>query len=664
MLEGLQSTNSSVRSLTRSWVRGVVTKGNGEAVHRLLQPLVKILLESDTNRKRQAEKTSLKKITLTREEAQRDARYAKYYFKSLGIANPYLPSCEDQYVKMVQHYTQVFDASQILYALSLLQLVVEVDRSSLVAVVGNTVIDVSAYAAAGSVRGGGRADPSVDAVREDESPDPPTTSTTPPIPSMSASRKSVLEIVLSVCVDLLCSEYHPSLKSSALEQADNLRVKVSSVSLLALLLHEMLAILAKHGAHGATADDGASSVVCVEFKAHSPSFVSALLALCDIQKACLLLLGKVVEWWAELCGPAPTSGMNGMWSAGLAQIADDDGGGGGSNPAVLLKSLYTHLLRAVQCLVVMDTQFSHSLPIKTHPPAQSSNLVTLVSGVTLSGTALPPITPGCATASQAFFRDFLLQVLSDPALSCLHDNLLHMLTGTIANLLGQQLTALAPRLVKHLCSNIERTVTWDSKEGRRNEASHGDAQLSIVYFDSILSITKWCLFGDVQPRLLWDSADATHFVLHHRPHNPFFDIARVRQAESAKESFSPKQPSTMAWLLGVFTTAQKMGVESDGGSGEEGLFSRVGVNSQAGQHVMMLLPAAYNSMTDMWNSFHSQCGRGSEGVVEWGDSEESSVTRQQSMIHEVSLRNVCSEHENSIKAWKNLVYWSDLQFLS
>lgn len=633
MLEGLQSTDSSVRSLAQSWVRGAITRGSSEGIHRLLQPLVKILLESDTNRKHKIEKAaSSKKVTLTRKEAEKDMRYARYYFKSLGIENPYLPSSENQYVKLVQHYTQVFDASQILYALTLLQLALEVDPSNFVSVAGDTVIDVSLYATTVHTP---HTDTYGGVIPEGESPD---TLITPSFPNLS-SHKSLLEVILSVCVDLLCSEYHPSLQSSAMEQVENLHVKISSVSLLAKLLHELLKILAKHSTHS---EEGSPA----EFKVHSPNFVSALLTLCDIQKVCLLLLGKVVEWWVELAaggggGDDHKGGVNGVWSD-LMELTRQTSG---SDLAVILKSFYTHLLRVVQCLIAMDTQFSQSLPIKTRPPTKSSDLVTVVSGVTISGSLLPAVTPSCATASQPFLREFLLQMLSDPALSCLHDSLLCMFTGTVPNLLSQQLTDLAPRVVKHLCMNIEGFVVGSNEaQGSSGKSTDGNVQLCIVYFDSILTITTWCLFGNTRPHPIHDSeqpgAGVSHFRLHHRPPDPFFDVLRVKQAEGAKESFSPlnKQPSTMAWLFGVFT-AQRVSSELDGGSGDPGLFSRVGVNSQAGQHIMMLLPAAYNSMTDMWTSFHSGCGK--EGVVRWVESsvEGGGLTRKENMVHEVSLEN-------------------------
>jgi hypothetical protein len=597
-------------------------------MHLLLQPLVKILWESDTNRKHKFEKVaSSKKITLTRKEAEKDMRYARYYFKSLGIENPYLPSSENQHMKMIQHYTQVFDASQILYALNLLQLTLEVDPSNFVSVAGNSVIDVSMYTAA--VAG---ALPHA----EGESPSTPIT---PPFPNLS-SHKSLLEVVLSLCVDLLRSEYHPSLKSSSLEQADNLHVKISSAKLLAKLLHELLKILDNHSSYSEDAP--------AEFKVHSPNFVSALLTLCDVQKVCLLLLGKVVEWWEELRVGTNTSKTNvqdGVRSK-VAELSQQRTSC--SNLAPLLMAFYSHLLRVIQCLVAMDTQFSQSLPINSRPPPEPNNLVTVVSGVTVSSATLPAITPNCATASQPFLREFLLQVLSNATLSCLHDNLLCMFTNTLPNLMSQQLTDLAPPVVKHLCVNIEVLVTdgFGSSEAHhgRNAAS-GCAQHCVMYFDSILRITMWCLFGNSQPHFHPDQqhpgAAVSHLSIYHRLPDPFYHILRVKQVESSKENFSPlnRQPSTMSWLLGVFT-AQRSNSESDGGVGDISLFSRAGVNSQAGQHIIMLLPATYNSVTDIWTTFYpGVCG--SEGLSDWMEySVEGGFKRKETMVREVSQQPV------------------------
>ena len=647
MLEGLQSSDSAVRSLTQSWVRTAVTEGGSEGTHRLLQPLVKILLESDTKRKQREEKLASKKITLTRKEAEKDVQYAKYYFKSLGIENPYLVSSKDQYLEMVQHYTQVFDTNQILYALSLLQLAVCVDPFHLICNMGDTVIDVSAYASSFGL-------PQAES---------PTTPTTPPSPlPILSSHKSLLEVVLSACVDLLCSEYHSTLKISLEEQVENVKVKIGSASLLSVLLDELLKVLCKHGGGGTQSDD-ASSAGVVGFKVYSPNFVSALLTLCDIQKVSLLLLGKSVEWWLDLFTPLSTSqgalkkGGKGVWSE-LAQHwhLEDSESSLGDHPGVILRAFYSHLLRLLQCLISLDTRFSQSLPILTSPQSLSTDLVTVLSGVQITGTeTLPAISPGCATASQPFFRDFVLQVLSSPRLSAaFHDDLLHMFSCSLPNMLSQQITDLAPRVVKQLCGSIKRALGSQGSEDNGDGDTGSNIQLCILYFDAILSTTVWCLFRD-QPHppqkgeghQVGVASNAYHRLkLHHWSSNPFYMLTRVKQVESARENFSPmnKQPSTMAWLLGVFT-AQKItsggvggGAESDGAAGEGGV-SRVGVDSQVGQQVSMLLPAVYNSMTNMWVELRSSIeeggGRGGEGMASGRESMESCITRKQNMVFEV-----------------------------
>ena len=679
MLEGLQSCDSAVRSLTQSWVRTAVSDGGGKGTHRLLQPLVKILLESDTKRKQREDKLAGKKITLSRWEAEKDAKYASYYFKSLGIENPYLASTKDQYVEMVQHYSQVFDTDQILSALSLLQLAVCVDPFHLICNMGDTVIDVSMYTSLfGQQHGSASHAPRYHG--EAESPTTPVSPSSPAsLPSLSA-HKSLLEVVLSTCVDLLCSEYHSSLKVSLEEQVENAKVKIGSASLLSVLLDEILKVLCKHGSIGigGTQSDESSSG---GFKVYSLNFVSALLTLCDIQKVSLLLLGKSVEWWLDFSSPFSGGGgggsggaerpRKGVWSelGRQWQLEEMESSHVGDHPGVVLRALFSHLLRLVQCLVSLDTRFSQSLPILTTPQAVSTDLVTVLSGVRLTtggSDSLPAVSPSCATASQPFFREFVLQVLSSPQLSSaaatFHDDLLHVFSAALPNMLSQQIAELAPRVVKQLCGNIEGSVGSQREDEERSagsrQAGNGDAQLCVLYFDAVLSTAMWCLFGD-QPHPLQKGegslqvggAGCAHhrrLKLHHRSSNPFYSLTRVKQVESARENFSPmnKQPSAMAWLLGVFT-AQKIiprggGAESEGVAGEGGT-SRVGVDSQVGQQVSMLLPAVYNSMTDMWVELQTRVeeggvvlgGRG-EGVASGRESMETGLLRKQNMVFEVS----------------------------
>ena len=651
MLEGLQSNDSAVRSLTQSWVRAAVSCSSSEGTHRLLQPLVRILLDSNSKRKLKASNLLAKKITLSRKDAEKDMKYANYYFQSRGMENPYLPSSKDQYVEIVQHYTQTFDTSQILYVLSLLQLVVEADATGFIRTVGNTVIDVTMYATCSAHAT--NMYPSTPGRAEAESPEPSTAT------SLSlASQKSLLEVVLSVCVDLLCSEYQPSLKAPPDEQLDNLRVKISCASLLSTLLSNMLDILSAVGP--AAGEDS----VFTEFKVCSPNFVSALLTLCDIQKVVLLLMGKAVEWWYEISDDASSSrasAKNGVWFQTARRLRSE----GGGDPGVMLKSFFTHLLRVVQCLIVLDTQFSQSLPIKSTGSHSSptSDLVTFVSGVQISAP-LSAVVPGCATASQRFFGEFLLQVLSEVTLAQFHNDLLHMFTSTVSNLLSQQLADLVPKVVKQLCGNMEeaaRSSAGKSKRIENDSGGSGDVHHCVTYFNCVLIVTSWCLFGETRlhpskdeivpssssSSVIARSRSHSHLLYHTSP-NPFFNVARVKQAEGARDILSPtnKQTSTMDWLLGVFTGQTKASSvgEADGLAGEAGgLCSRVGVGSQAGQQVVMLLPAVYNSMTDVWlelcgqHAVEYQAGRDGGGGS-WGFSggAESMEKWKQSMLFEVS----------------------------
>lgn len=680
MLEGLQSADAAVRGLTQSWVKTSIARGSKQdALVKMVQPLLMILLEPEAQRRHKEEKVSSKKVTLSREDAERDKKYAKYYFESLGIRNPYAPSRKEQYTDTVRHYSQLLDAGQLLYAIFLLQSVFSVAPQMFVSAAGNVMVDMSMYAS--SVNGtnasaSGFPGPStqhasgVDRLQSDCGLFGSVSDTSSPRMPNPTLQKSLLELTLSVCSDLLRSEYHPSLDVSVDDRLENLKVKTSSAYLLSAILNELLKILAEQESAGATAGSTARVGVSVvhtpgDFKVFSPYFVSALVALCDLQLVALLLLGKSVEWWREAFLPSAASSNGGserrrrkeneMWTMLASECSQSGTEGPYSNHlSIIIHSLYTQMLRVVQCLIALDARFSLSLPAGTqhhhhhHSVSQppNSDQVSIISGVMVSGitspptstllsSSLPAILPSCSTASQPFFRDFLLFVLLDSSLSLFHDNLLHMFLGSISNLLRHQLLELAPKVIMQLCQNVEMVVTppCDKKQHCDmivdTDGSSSNVQLCIVYLNSLLDIILWCLFGktcgaDLAARRTSQSMKS-NFSLHYRPSNPLFNIVQLFPTDNAKGNLSPtlKQTSTMSWLLGVFSSSQKgplsgMGVgggvgglgegggeRGSGGSGEGGLRSLHGVDSLVGQHVLPLLPAVYNTMADVWTKFHS-----------------------------------------------------------
>jgi len=109
-------------------------------------------------------------------------------------------------------------------------------------------------------------------------------------------------------------------------------------------------------------------------------------------------------------------------------------------------------------------------------------------------------------------------------------------------------------------------------------------------------IHLWCYFSDGQvicpPKLS-----------QHAP-SMFWKVNTVSEFEHTGDSLSPllKQPSAMSWLFGVFSTSNQKGVAlSDVGTKNP----CVGINSKVGQYILMLLPAVYNAVTEIWRYFHT-----------------------------------------------------------
>ena len=671
MLEGLLSANSAVRELTQSWVKTAIAGCSKEgALVEMIQPLVMILLKPGSLRRLKAERLSPKKIALSREDADRDERYARYYFESLGVKNPYAPSVKEQYTDILLQATQLLDAAQLLYAIFLLQSVVSVSPQMLVSAAGNVMVDMSAYA---SSVGGTNANvngfpgrnlqhaPDYNRLQSDCGSSASVCETASPISPNVTLQKSLLELLLSVCSDLLRSEYHPTLDVTVDDQVAILEVKTSCACLLSTILNELLKILVERESASAADSHAPHIGVSVlsapaDFKVFSPYFVSALVALCDVQLVALLLLGKSVEWWREAFLPS-ASPLNGgsetkrkgnmKWDV-LSSGCDHSGGEGqyGHQLSIIMHSLYTQMLKVVQCLIALDAQFSLSLPPGTnqHPVSHPPNSVSILSGVRISralsptcsadfqSSSLPAILPSCPTASQPFFRDFLLLVLLDPSLSLFHDNLLLMFLGTISNLLRHQLLELAPKVIKQLCVNVEEVMnpphTKDKKHHHRSvdtESSSANYHFCVVYLKSLLDTILWCLFGKTFGADLaaqrTNQSKKSSFNMHYRlPHPLLFSIIQVLQVDNGKEDHSPtlKQTSTMSWLLGVFSSSHKMGVgggigglgegggeKGSGDGGDGGVRSLHGVDSLVLQHILLLLPCVYNTMADVWTNLHS-----------------------------------------------------------
>ena len=327
------------------------------------------------------------------------------------------------------------------------------------------------------------------------------------------------------------------------------------------------------------------------------------------------------------------------------------------DPNVVLGSLLVHLLKLVQSLITLDSQChvcnklaagssrsAAGTPFSLPTTLASSSSV--IAGFKLSdGSELPPVLSGITTASQPFFQTLLLDILSDVTLGRLHTLVLAVFTTVMPNLIGHQVDELAPKILKQLCKNLEqpsRTVdklppehkTAGRKGSLRSSFSSREQNdllrhNTISYLESAVTIVLWCLFGEKNggfspcnekgKPLLSSSFQSDSSLLQHSM-NLFWRVTSIAEREEANLDLTPalKQTSAITWLLGVFsqkgggvteTGGGGGGGERDGSSGgsstlSSGLIgaSSTGLNSLVGQYIVMLLPAVYKVLTDLWRA--------------------------------------------------------------
>lgn len=567
MLEGLKSDSSSIRQFVQSWVTFAVARDDDLQI--LIEPLVKILASPSQLRRPILDPDSEKYrvgMEFSQTDAEKDRAYAKYYYSSLGIPDPMDFAKSGQHCETTCHYSQVIDSKQLLYALSLLRSTIEVDPPSIIGRMSATLVEATSYGQSSC-----KMSPDDSVVKEDG----------------AASKKTLLEMVISLCVDLMRSEYPSSLEASLSNHLENLSVRILSVELLTALIRHLVRLSGHHQ--------------YINASSLSSSFVSALVTLCDVQKSALLILGRVVK---DLRGFVKKD-KDQPWSTLLNKAHHS------SDPEFTLQSFFTQLLMLVYSLVALETQYhskhSPTVATPTSRPALATPTTlrpalatpTSSSGLsTATGEWLPPVVSSLPTASQPFLHSLVMDVLSDSLLTHLHSSLLQFTAALLPNLMDQQLAELAAKLLKQICYNLEN-ISPTTPKGKRS-----NGRLVILYLSSLCSILSWCMYGEIEPTSL-DQEWVTVRTL-----TPYWNQLLVTETLEEDDRLSPtsRAPSTMSWLLSVFSTSSQMsktlsGSEVNDGGSTGFTRSRVGVNSRAGQHMLMLLPAVYNVVTQVWRGY-------------------------------------------------------------
>lgn len=554
MVDGLQSRDSAVRSLVQAWVHSATTRGE---LHSLIDPLVQIILEPNQKRKSFTGQPLDNKLV---DES------GKYYYSSAVSGKDDARLTQEEEMRLI--YTQVFDTDQVLYALSLLQAVLCVDPPAMIKNLTCSVVSVPMYRAYGSLRS------------DLASSDQPT------------GQKSILEVILMSLVSFIRSQYPDTLEVTPLDMVENLRVKSTAVEMIGFLMHQFSLILSPPTAATDGSSDGSGGLV------HNPSYVSALVTLCDVQKVLLLTLSQVTRYLRHYSNTHLQNGelKEGTGDNETSELVTQKKKFSESDQLLNapLHVLFVHLLRSLQNLICLETQCIPSSPAAMTPRAKQMKR-------SLSSHHL--IQPGLSTATQPFFQSLLTDILANSSLSYLHPPLLHMLSAALPNLQAD-LDSLAPRILRQICRNLKSSVQG---EKMKNERSLGegfsDGAAVVSNMQALVIIILWCLFGQYPTQQV---------SLKHNLLNRFWDVSQLSQTDDSEEAVSPasKQPTAMAWLVDILTATQSKAALSPVGSKS----SKHGLSqSNVGHSIFMLLPAVYNALTEVWMWFSGRVAPGNTG---------------------------------------------------
>ena len=483
-------------------------------------------------------------------------------------------------------YTQLLDTDQVLYALSLLQAVLYVDPATTIGSLATSLVNTSTY---------GYSHVSNSATGDQS----------------STGQKSLLEVILLSLAAFVRSEYPPSLDVTPSDEVQNLRVKSAAVEMTSFFLLQFSLVLSSSTAATVSAGGGVPGS-STDLIIHNPSYVSALVTLCDVQKVLLVSLSQVFRYLRSsystgVCGSG--EGVAGGTNEETPIVKVGNGASTASmtsekNSAKVDRVLFVHLLRCLHNLISLEAQCIPASPAPVTPSLKRS----------LSSTN--HIHPGLSTATQPFFEALLTDILADSSLPNLHVPLLHMFSAALPNL-STQLDSLVPKILRQLCRNLETSVHSDKRTMERVSSRENfdprpvgceDGTIVVGNVHALVNIIHYFLFGEFPTR--------RSGALRYNPLNRFWDASCLGCVDNSEEAISPtsKQQTAMSWLFGVF--AQNKAASSPVGAKSP----KLGLShSKSGQSILLLLPAVYNALTEVWTWFNGRTTHDSAAVIRSGN---------------------------------------------
>ena len=620
MIEGLQSRYPAISHCTSTWL---ITTCQRHHLHSALNPLYTLIQEACPP------KVKVHQEKVDREgDSSVDDSYAKYYRESLkkNDTEPDTPLKKLSYP--VFYLTRLVDAPRFNYGLSLFISLFSVHPEMILSSLANARDSVSSPDPTNDSNITGTYTEVLHAKPEESTSNPTEESSGLSRPKhLPLASKSLLEVILTYCTEIILSEYPDWLDTTLTDQQNLLSVKTTSTELVVKMLTSFIHL----------SDDSQSPSLILSESIHSvnihnPSYLKGLLSLCEVQKATLTFLSHLAGLpnehsqkihVADDQQPQPLSGVSTENTQKQASV----------------QPLFLHLLRSLYCQLVLECLLSKK--------TDSSIMIIKCKDDQLHSEY--SYIPGHPLTSQSMFLLLLQRTLVHSKHINSHLPLLLMIQLSLPYL-RENLDLIAPKLLKYICKNLNNLLK--EKAGSRcSICCHGETQsmantenfkdftlestctstmlswkqctcatqsdLIVSYVQTLSVIVHYCLlpnWSDFHVPHKTPTSSSPIPIPHYQPSDSFWDLAsfksvdpNLKTSQTTVTTTTERKTFGLSWIFGSIFSGGSHGNDQVINVRSGDVYR--GINTPAGQKILWLLQTVYGTLTKLWKEL---CDGGKE----------------------------------------------------
>ena len=616
VLEGLQSKSPSIQYCATTWVRSL---SESRQLSCVIQPLYNLIIDATPpKRLPQYESPRTPKPFLS---------HAQYYFGSVEIEEDKIEEEIPPYP--LYYFSQTVDAPRLQYGLSLFLSFLIIDPIAI----------CTHLAAAYMTMSSGFSSPIASSFDDqsdhmvlpksatfsngteqffDPAESPVQGKDKRPRRLHSSVAKSLLELILTYCSNILLTDYSTKLEVSHTEISSLTSIKITAVTLTVNILKCMTGVVSGDS----KLPEGQKTSLT------NATYILCLLALCDMQKSTLVALLQMVDIYKNIpdedAKRCDNEQDNTVRSNGLVISLPH------------LQPLFLQLLKALYyeiCLESLAANVAKS-PMSLKKTAKKN---------TNSDDKMVSYVPGSSLVTQPLFFHIINSILSRSHLVLQQTYVLSIFCHSLWHF-RDSLEHIAPKILKQVYRNLKEllaeknshsvntslsvTSRNDLQARRRSSESSSPwrgsngipcqtSELVAVYLNTISNIVHFCLLLNCNREASAKSNTTRASVppLHYQIVDPFWNLTGPHQSEyesstrlTTSSAVTPEKSSfNLGWLFGgVFNGGV---VNEQDKKVEEKQQECRGVSSPAGQKVLWQLQHVYGALVKVWAESSSDNGK-------------------------------------------------------